>query len=217
MATPRKADVLVTDAEPLARTGLVHLINSHPRMRVCAEAETLARARELCSQHRPHVVVIDPVMGDGCTFIKDLPRWSSGTRAVVVTRLHDAQSVQRAFKAGACGYVTRRDPVAAVIAALLAAIEGRRFAGPEIEVLLLDNLACGAIELQDQEVARLSDRELEVFRLIGRGLGTRAVATELHLSMKTVETHRERIRRKLQIETSGELQRRAVLHCGANW
>ncbi|MEO7318275.1 MAG: response regulator transcription factor [Chthoniobacteraceae bacterium] len=211
-----KANVIVADAEAVARFGLVKLIDSHKQLRVCAEAESLSAARELCAKHQPEVVVLDPAMGDGFAFIKDVPRWSPRTRVVAMTGLEDALSVQRAFKAGACGYVTRRDPVAAVIAAILGAVAGERHVGPRVEHVLLERLASGGVEIRDSDEAALSDRELQVFRLLGRGLGTRAVAEELRVSVKTVETHRQRIRGKLHLATGTELQRRAVLYHGAN-
>lgn len=216
MTHPRKADVLVADAEPVARCGLVHLINSHPKLRLCAEAETLALARELCSKHKPAVLLLDPAMGDGFSFIKDLPRWSRGTRVVVFTGMSDALAVQRAFKAGACAFVTRRDPVSALMNALVGALTGERHVGPCVEHLLLENLASGTVELHGNDVATLSDRELQIFRLLGRGLGTRAVAMELRVSVKTIETHRQRIKEKLQLANGTELQRRAVLFHAAN-
>ncbi len=211
MAHPRKADVLIADAEPVARCGLVHLIDSHPKLRVCAEAETLDRTRELCARHRPAVLVLDPAMGDGFTLIKDLPRWSSRTRVVVFTGMHDALAVQRAFKAGACAFVTRCDPISALMTAIIGALTGERHVGPQVEHLLLENLASGTVELHGNEVSALSNRELQIFRLLGSGLGTRAVATELRLSIKTIETHRQRIKEKLQLANGTELQRRAVL------
>ena len=211
----RKADVLVVDAEPVTRTGLIHLINSHPKLRVCAEAETLAGARELCQRYKPAVLVLDPGIGDGFALIKDLQRWSRKTRVVVFTGMNDALAVQQAFKAGACAFVTRRDPISALMNALVGALNGERHVGPQVEHLLLENLASGAVELHGNDVASLSDRELQIFRLLGSGLGTRAVAEELRLSIKTIETHRQRIKEKLQLTSGTELQRRAVLFHGA--
>ncbi len=211
MATQKRASVLVADAEPVARSGLVHLINSHPALRVCAEAETLEAARDLCAREHPQIAVLDPAMGDGMAFIRDLPRWSRGTRVVVFTTRSDALGVQRALRAGACGYVTRRDPVAALMVAVLGALEGERHVSPRVEHVLLENLARGTMEMEGDDLAALSNRERQVFFLFGRGLGTRAVAEELHLSTKTVETHRERIKEKLGVRSAGELQRRAVL------
>ncbi len=214
MANSRKARVLVADAEVVARFGLVQLITSHPHLSICGEAATLPAARELVARLKPEVVVFDPAMGEGCAFVKDLARWSAGTRAVVLTGVCDALAVQRALKAGVCGYVTRRDPVEAVLTAIVRAAEGRRHIGPQVEAVLLEGMARGAMAVQDGDGAALSDRELQVYRLMGQGLGTRALAVELQVSVKTVETHRQRIREKLGIATGSELQRRAVLFCG---
>lgn len=215
MSNPRKARVLIADAEAVARFGLVQLLASHSRLAVCGEAESLSTARELIARLKPDVLVFDPAMGEGCTFLRDLPRWCATTRAVALTNLCDALSVQRALKAGVCGYVARRDPVEAVLLAVLAAAEGRRHIGPRIEAGLLEVMACGAMTVRESEASSLSDRELQVYRLIGDGLGTRALAEELHVSVKTVETHRQRIREKLGIATGSELQRRAALFRGA--
>lgn len=214
MANQRKADVLIADAEPMSRMGAIQLIDAHPRLRVCGEAETQARAKELSRRLQPRVLVLDWSAGEICTFIKDLPRWSPQTRVVVVTRWRDSLSVQRAFQAGARGYLARQDPPTAMIEAVLAALEDRRYIGPQTEGVLLENLACGGIEIRNEEeviVSSLSDRELQVFRLVGQGEGTRLVAKRLGLSVKTVETHLERIKRKLQLRNGQDLVRRASL------
>jgi DNA-binding NarL/FixJ family response regulator len=215
MANSRKARVLVADAEAVARYGLVQLVSLHPQLMVCAEAESLAVARQLAEKHKPEVIVLDPAFGDGFNFLKDLPRWCPGARAVVLTNLCDAHSVQRALKVGACAYVTRRDSVETVMAALVAAARGERFVGPRAQNALVEAVAAGGMQMRESDEAALSDRELQIFRLLGEGLGTRAVAEELHVSVKTVETHRQRIRVKLRLTNGLELQRRAVLSCGA--
>ncbi len=211
METLRKCNVLAVDAEPLARLGLVHLINAHPSLRVCAEAESIAQARELCALHQPAVLVLDPAQEDGFALIRDLPRWSPQTRVVVLTGLEDAGSVQRAFLAGACGYVTRRDPVASLIEAILGALSGDRLLAPRAQRVLLGEMARGSLHVDQGELERLSPREVDVFRRIGAGHPTRGIAEELHMSVKTVETHRQRIKEKLGLANGAELQRRAVL------
>lgn len=210
----KKADVLVANAEPVLRAGLAHLIGAHPRLRVCAEAETAEQVRHLCKRHKPCVLVLDPVMGDGFALIQDVQRQSPAPHVVVFSASGDAATVQRAFRAGACGFVTRRDPISALMSAVVGAIEGARHIGPAVEHLLLDNLASGAVEMSGDETAKLSNRELQIFELIGRGLTARAVATELGISLKTVDTHRERIKGKLGVRTCAELQHWALRHEG---
>ena len=115
-----------------------------------------------------------------------------------------------------CGYVTRRDPVADLIAAIVAAVEGRRHVGPRIECVLLDRLACGSVKLSGDEIAVLSPRERQVFQSLGAGSSVRAIASELGVSVKTVETHRQRIKDKLRLKNGAELNHRAVLATNGN-
>lgn len=208
---PNKFTVLAADSEPLSRQGMVAAINNHPQLRVCAEAASLGEVRDLCLAHQPDVLVLDPAQGDGFALIKDLPRWSPRVKTVVLTRLEDASSVQRAFQAGACGYVTRRDPAAELINAVLAALEGERLLGSRAQRILLGQIARGAVQMDQDELARLSQREIDVFRRIGSGQGTREIAEDLGMSVKTVETHRQRIKEKLGLTSGAELLRRAVL------
>src|SRR5438046_209009 len=106
MAKIRKASVLIVDSEPVVRFGLLWLIGAHEGLRVCAEADTPALAREACALHKPDIVVLDVAMcgGEGFTFLNELPRWHKGARAVVFTALEDAISVQRVMQSGAFGY-----------------------------------------------------------------------------------------------------------------
>ena len=211
MPTPQKANVLVVDAQPVMRHGLVDLINSHRKLRVCAEAEAAPAARELCARHRPELAVLDLGLSDGFALLKDFQRWAPGIRIVAFTALDDALSVQRALQAGAQGYVTRLDPAAELLTALEHALDGHRHVGPRVAHLLLDRLACGSVEMRGNAEAALSDRELQVFHAIGRGMGTRAIAEDLRVSVKTVETHRQRIKEKLHLRDGCDLQKRAVL------
>lgn len=211
MANPRKCRVLVVDAEPVSRCGLVHLLNSHERLEVTAEAEALPPARALCLRYKPELVVLDVALGDGLEFIREVKEFSPQGRVVVFTGLADALSVTRAFRAGAAGYVTRRDSVAALMSAVLGALDGERQFAPCVQRVIADQFACGGVEVRGRAESALSDRELQVFRLLGQGLKPRGVAAELRVSVKTIETHVQRIKSKLGVASGGELQRRAVL------
>ena len=211
MATSKKTNVLVVDPEPVARFGLVQLINSHPAFRVAGETDSLPVAREMASRLKPQVVVLDPSLDDGVRFIRELAHAKAPARVVAFTSLEDALSVQQAFQAGVCGYVTRRDPLSAVIGAIVGAASGERHVGPRVEHVLLDRLACGAVQLSGDETGVLSQRERQVFRLLGAGRSGRTIASELGVSVKTVETHRQRIKEKLRLKNGAELNRRAVL------
>ena len=216
MATPKKAAVFIADGEAVARCGLAHLVASHKELRVCGEADGLTEAREQCVRLQPDIIVLDPGMSDGLAFIREMRRRCRHAHIVAFTGLEDAISVQRAYRAGVCGYVTRRDPVSAVMAAILGAVRGEKHVGPRVEHVLLDRLSHGDVDMSGAAEAALSSRELEIFHLIGRGFGTRAVAAELHVAVKTVETHRQRIKEKLGLASGTELARRAALFHGAN-
>jgi DNA-binding NarL/FixJ family response regulator len=206
--------VLVVDAEPVSRCGLACLLGAEERLRVVAQADALPVARALCVQHQPQVVVLDPMLGDGIAFIRELKRWCAQARVVVFAAQPDALGVQQALQAGAWGYVSRRDPVAALLGAVLGALEGQRVLGPQVERVLLERLALGLVQVGPAAEARLSEREMQVFRLLGTGVGTRAVAAELGVSVKTVESHLQRIKEKLGVRSGAELQRRALQYLG---
>jgi DNA-binding NarL/FixJ family response regulator len=212
MAKQVNSRVLIVDAEPITRFGLMHLIQGQKNLCVCGDADNLPVARDWCEKEKPDLVIVDPSMGDGFGFIKDVPRWSSNTRVVVLTTLEDALSVQRAFQAGASGYVTRRDPLPALLLSIEGALKGERHMGPRVEHVMLNTLACGGLELRDNMEAGLSNREREVLRLLGLGQSTREVAHELRVSVKTVETHGKRIKDKLNLSGSSALRRHAALY-----
>jgi DNA-binding NarL/FixJ family response regulator len=213
MGNPRKSNVLIVDAEPVARCGLSHIINSHPNLQICAEADSLPAARSACERWKPDVVVLDVALGggEGFALAKELPKWNASLRVVAFTALEDTASVQRALRAGVCGYVTRRDPITALLGAIIGALSGERRVGPRVERVLLETLAMGKVQMENDDMTLLSEREGQVYRLIGKGLRTSAVANELRLSIKTVETHRQRIKEKLHLRNGIELLHRATI------
>ena len=207
-----KSSILVAQPEPVMAFGLAQIIRSHEGMTVCGSAFAGHETRQMCEQHRPDVVVVDPeVDGGGTSVLKDLRRLTPEVRIVVFSGETDALSVQRAMAAGSLGYACRRDSVSDVLATIVQALAGRRHLAPQIEHVLLERMACGGIVMPGSPEASLSDRELQVLRLIGKGKSLREIAQELHLSTKTVETHRMRIRIKLRMRTSEELRRHAIL------
>ncbi len=206
-----KARVLLVDAEPLTRLGLMHLIKEQKTLCVCGDADTLPVARDWCLKDKPDVVVLDVAMGDGFGFIKEIALWSPKCRVVVLTALVDAMSVQRAFKSGACAYITKRDPLSSLVNALVGATRGEHHIGPLVEDVILRNLACGKMQVMENGEPKLSNRESEVFRLLGKGQSTKAVSLELGLSIKTIETHCQRIKEKLKLDDSLALRRHAIL------
>lgn len=217
MDKPPRLRVLVVDGVPLTRFALVSLIELHPLYEVCAEAVDAPEARRLCAEELPDLVVLDLAVprGDGVELLREFPKLHPGVRSMVVTDRDDALSVRRAFRAGARAYVTKLDEGGEVMMGLERMLAGELFASARVSHLLLERLAEGSSAGSEREVELLSDRELQVFLLLGRNLGATAISRELGVSVKTVETHQQRMKEKLGLATGAELQRRARrLHSG---
>jgi DNA-binding NarL/FixJ family response regulator len=169
-------------------------------------------ARRLFAEHRPDLVVLNLTLrhGDGIALIKDFKKLNPAARVLVVTARNDTLSLQRVFRAGARGYVVTQDETAEVLHALERIASGELYASGTVSRGLLEMLAAGTVETRKVDGRQLSDRELQVFRLMGSGLGTSRVATELQVSVKTVETHQSHIKQKLGLQTGVELNQRAA-------
>ena len=181
MVSLKKWRVLVAHSQPVTRFGLVALIRSSKLFQVCAETGEAPVARRLFAESRPDLVVLNLTLrhGDGIELIKDFRKQDPAVRALVVTARTDTLSLQRAFKAGARGYIVTQDETAEVLQALERIASGELYTSGTVARGLLEMLAAGTVEPRKSEGSNLSDRELQVFRLIGSGLGTSRVATEL--------------------------------------
>jgi DNA-binding NarL/FixJ family response regulator len=212
-----KALVLIVHYAPLVRAGLTGLIASSDRFSVCAQTDDAPTARGLFVEHQPHLVVLGLMLrrGEGIELIKDFLRLNGGVGILVLSTCEDAFSIQRAFRAGAHGYLTTKDDTLDISRALDQITAGNLYTSSSVSRQILENLANGEIELVRSELKSLSDRELQVFSLIGRGFGASRVATELHLSVKTIETYQAHIKEKLGLRSATELSEKAtrwVLH-----
>ena len=215
---PTKQLVLIVHHSPVMRVGLAALVRSSRAFRTCGEADEAPRARELFLRHHPDVVILGLGLshGDGIELLKDFRRHDPCACAVVLTAREDPISFHRAFRAGARGYLLASDRADEVLRALAAVAAGEFYASPTAARRLLAALATGAIEPPPGELASLSDRELQIFRLIGSGFGATRVAAELRVSVKTIESHRTHIKEKLGLGSGAELNTRAarwVLDC----
>lgn len=203
---------MVVDAAGMSRLGIVTIINAQEDLKVCAELGELAAAREVCVRNQPELVVLDLELsrGDGLELLRDLTNLSPLSRAVVVSHFEDAESVQRAFRLGARAFLSKADEPSELIAAIRCVLEDELFASRHISHVILRLVAQGAVHGDGRGVALLSDRELQIFRLIGRGLGAKVIAAELGLSIRTIETHQSRIKAKLELRSCAELQQFAA-------
>ena len=207
------ARVLIVDDHPIVREGLALLISGQPDLEVCGEAEDVATAGQLVDETKPDVAIVDISLkgSSGLELIKRIKAKHPSVR-ILVSSIHD-ESVyaERALRAGAMGYVNKREATRTILGALRHILDGRVY----LSERMADRLLCRAVggggeRVEGSPIESLSDRELEVFELIGQGLITNEIAAKLHLSSKTVETYRDRIRLKLNLSTGSQLARHAL-------
>jgi DNA-binding NarL/FixJ family response regulator len=212
MISPKQLSVLIVHHAPVTRFGLTSLLKSNRGFKVVGQTSSAPVARGLFAEIQPDLVILSLTLqhGDGISLLRDFKKMNRAARALVLTARQDALSLQRAFRAGACGYVVAEDETSEVLHALERIATGKFYASATVACALLQMLARGSIETPQDRYAQLSDRELQVFRLIGSGLGTSRVAKELQLSIKTIETHRQHIKQKLGLTKAPELSRRAA-------
>ena len=207
-----KKKIFLVDDHDLARMGLKRLIESEGDLSVCGEAGDGTDALKALPKAAPDVLIADlsmPEMG-GLDLIKAVrQRWPK--LPILVISMHD-ESVyaERVFAAGARGYLMKKESATKVIPALREVLAGKRHMSDAMKEKMLDRLADGGKPEDGSPVESLSDRELEVFELIGEGLKTGEIAEKLHLSVKTVESYREQIKIKLKVSTASELTHYAV-------
>jgi DNA-binding NarL/FixJ family response regulator len=213
MMTGRKAArVLIVDDHPVAREGLGIRIARDPALSVCGEASSVAEALVLLDSTNPDVAIIDISLGDGdgLDLIRRIRARHSSVRMLVWSMYPDTLYAPRALHAGAVGYVNKQEATGRIIEAIECVLEGRLFLSGAIADRVLERAVAGGSSSVGSPIQSLSDRELEVFRLIGRGLMTAEVADVLSLSVHTVETYRERIKAKLVLRTAAELAQAAA-------
>lgn len=186
-------------------------ISLHSDLEVCGEAETEDGALALVKQMAPDLVLVDISLksGHGVELIKRIRSLDPTIKMLVITGFQESLYAERAFRAGALGYLNKQESNEKMIEAIRTVLAGERFLSPEISRRLI-NQALGASDATKTPIEHLTDRELEIFRMIGEGLTTSAIANQLHLSTHTIDTHRENIKRKLAVSTAAELSRAAV-------
>jgi DNA-binding NarL/FixJ family response regulator len=206
-----KHRVLLIDDHPILRKGLAELINQETDMMVCGEAEEAPKAFEAVGVLNPDVAVVDISLkgGNGLELIKNIKaRWPD--LPLLVLSMHDETLyAERALRAGSLGYIMKEEALEKVLA-------GEIFLSDKMKGRMLNQLVGGRIKQGSSSIDNLSDRELEVFRLIGEGRGTRQIAEELRLSVRTVEAYREYIKDKLNLKNGTELVQHAFqyVHSG---
>ena len=203
----RKTRILIVDDHPMMREGLAHSINQEPDLTVCGEARDAAEALAGIVRHRPDLVVTDislPGKG-GLELIKDLKAMQPGLPVLVLSMHDESLYAERALRAGASGYLTKAEAREKLLLAIRGVLGGQLYVSEKTSARIVGLFSGRPAPGGRALVGQLSDREFEVFQLFGQGLATQAVAERLHLSPKTVETHRLGIKKKLDLGSAAEL------------
>jgi DNA-binding NarL/FixJ family response regulator len=207
-----KHRVFVVDDHPIVRQGLALLIDQQPDLVVCGAAEEAESALAAIATSRPDVLVLDISLPgrDGIELLKTI-RSSDPELPILVLSMHDETIyAERVLRAGANGYIMKQEATENVLVALRRILRREVYLSDRIASRMLRQLASHGRETDEAPINRLSDRELEVFRLIGSGLSTRQIADELRLSVKTVESYQAHIKDKLALHSSRDLVQRAI-------
>jgi len=204
--------ILIVDDHPLLRRGLTSLIESEPDLVVCGEAASCWAALDAIRESPPDLVIVDLALegSDGLDLVKEMKRHHPAIPALVLSMHDEGVYAVRALRAGARGYVTKQQLDETLLVAIRRLLAGETYMSATLEARLAARFIAGQTLGTDSPVGALSDRELQVFRLIGQGRSTREIATALYLSIKTIESHRDHIRQKLGLESTAELAQRAT-------
>jgi len=207
-----KKSVFVVDDHPIVRQGLTLLINRESDLAVCGEAEEMHSALAAIQALKPDILIVDISLNgpDGLELLKNI-RITSPRLPVLILSMHDESIyAERALRAGANGYIMKQEATEKVLVAIRRILQGDVYLSDRLTNTMLQQFVRGASPAKGSPLVNLTDRELEVFRLIGEGHGTRQIAEELHLSVKTIESYQAHIKEKLALRNARELVQHAI-------
>jgi DNA-binding NarL/FixJ family response regulator len=208
----RKSRILIVDDHPLFREGLQQMIDRNPELTVCGEAANAAEAVEAIRKTKPDLALVDISLGgtSGIDLIKTIKSQYDDLPVLVVSMHDESLYAERALRAGAMGYVMKHEPARTVKAAISKVLGGEIYLSERMSSTMLSKLMRGKAEGPVSPLEILSDRELEVFRMLGQGKGTRQIAEELNLTIATINSFRARIKEKLNLKSSTEVMLHAI-------
>jgi len=207
-----RAKVLVIDDHPLLRQGMAQLINQEKDLVLCGEAKDSASAMDAVHRLEPDIAIVDLTLKDqsGTQLVKQLAELFPGLKMLVFSMHDEWLHAERALQSGAAGYIMKEEAPEQVLAAIRRVLAGQTYLSERMSARILNRLVKGKAKDEVLPISTLSDRELQIFTLIGQGIPTREIAEQLSLSIKTVESHRERIKDKLKLKNATELLRYAM-------
>jgi DNA-binding NarL/FixJ family response regulator len=207
----KKYRVMLVDDHPMVRRGVADVIAREADLELCGEAADVTEALAEVERAKPDIVVVDLSLktGHGIELIEKIKARDSEVKTLVSSMHDEALFAERVLRAGAMGYITKQEPPEMLVKAIRQVLRGEVYLSPRMTNRLLRRVTAGTPADEDP-VHGLSNREVEVYEMIGQGLTIQQIAMRLQLSPKTVETHREKIKQKLNVKNSAELNRRAV-------
>jgi DNA-binding NarL/FixJ family response regulator len=208
----KKTRILIVDDHPIVREGLAKLIDQEWDMTVCGQAEDAHQALKAVTTLNPDLVIVDISLKEtsGMDLIKDIKDRHAGLPVLTLSMHDESLYAERALRAGAQGYIMKQEAPEMVVAAIRSVLGGQVYISDKVTSRMVHKLVGSRADLSATGVDTLSDRELEVFLLIGRGLGTRQIAEKLFLSAKTIESYRAHIKEKLDLSDATELLQYAI-------
>jgi DNA-binding NarL/FixJ family response regulator len=207
-----KNRVFIVDDHPIVRQGLTQLINEEDDLTVCGDAGDITHALQAVAECQPDIVIVDLTLqdGSGIRLVEDLLFSRPGLLILVLSMHDESIYAERCLKAGAKGYIMKQDPPEKVLFAIKKVLNGQIYVSKDLEEIFLNRFISSEFKSYTSPVERLSNRELEVFHLIGQGLKTLEIADKLNLSVKTIETYIEHIKKKMNFRDFRELFMHAV-------
>ncbi|MDP1799510.1 MAG: response regulator transcription factor [Planctomycetaceae bacterium] len=200
------------DDHPLVRDGMALLIGAEPDLQICGSTGSIHEALQQLAKVEPDLMIVDLSLKDGLSLdlIKTVKERYPKMRTLVVSAYDENLYAERALRNGASGYVNKQECEATLLLAIRTVLAGRRYVSDEILQRLINQAIGDTGSPSGDPVERLTNRELEIFRLIGQGITPAAIADQLHISPHTVDSHREKMRHKLSLENGRELMQRAM-------
>jgi len=208
----KKNKVFIVDDHCILREGLSHLINSEEDLLVCGETDNVSDALQAIEDAKPDIVIVDISLGDGSGIrLTENLIYANPRLLVLVLSMHDeSEYAERCLKSGARGYIMKQEPSKTLLSAIRKVLNGEIYVSDKLNVTLLHKFVKNKFESYDSSTKPLSNRELEVYQLIGQGMKKHKIAERLNLSVKTIETYMEHIKIKLQLKTTHDVLMHAV-------
>lgn len=209
---PDKVRIFLVDDHPMIREHLTALLERESDLKICGEAEDAPAALENIERARPDLVIMDISLkkSHGLELLKNLKALQPDLPVLVLSMHEESLYAERAIRAGAMGYITKQEATRNILSAVRKILDGQVYLSESMAAQVMKRMVGGRIEEGASSIESLTDREMEVFQMIGRGLGTRQIAEDLRIGIKTVESYRARIKEKLHLSDGSKLLQHAI-------